>query len=162
MKPNTPLQEQPGRLDLSLGGGIRCYFDVDGVTITVWGSAWSGREKVWVDDRLVSTAWSIRYTTEHVFEHDGRRYTVLFKILSILKGDVRIELYRDGQLVDFDQATFQTVKVDPQTGRIAWGVELRSLLVWVLVGAGFGAVVGFFGARLVGWLGGVLFTGGPG
>lgn len=79
--------------------GIQCYFDVDDITISVWGSAWTGREIKKVDDRVVSNKLSIRFSTSHDFEHQGHQYQVRFIIASAFTGLIRVELIRDGELV---------------------------------------------------------------
>src|SRR6056297_2058958 len=57
------------RMEVGFRKGIRTFFDIDGITIALWGSAWTGREIVTVDDRVVSRKWSLRLVTPHHFEH---------------------------------------------------------------------------------------------
>lgn len=101
---NDAARADDSRMDVSLGRGVRSYFDVDDITISLWGSAWSGREVVRVDDRIVSDRRSFRMSTPHRFEHGGHRYEVDFSIESVLRGRYRVELYRDGVRVDSDSA----------------------------------------------------------
>lgn len=78
-------ETRPERI-VSARKGIQCYFDVDDSTISVWGSAWTTRGTVKVDDRVVSSKLSIRFLTTHDFEHRGYRYQVRFIIASTPPG----------------------------------------------------------------------------
>ena len=129
--------------------GIQCYFDVDDFTISVWGSAWTGREIAKVDDRVVSSKLSIRFSTTHDFEHRGHRYRVRFIIASMATGLARIELYRDGELIDFDEARRRSIKIDPATGKIDWRAGWKAIIGWAVVGGLFGAALGYAAAELV-------------
>lgn len=132
------------RMKVGLRRGIHCFFDVDDITISFWGSAWSGREIVRVDDRVVSDKRSFRLSTPHRFEHKGVQYELRFGVASIVRSQYHIELYRNGELLDSDTAShFKTV---PGTDKIDWRSEARSLLVWVLLGI----VVGVVAAMLFG------------
>lgn len=132
--------------------GIQCFFDVDGVTISVWGSAWTGREIVRVDDRVVSNKLSIRFKTVHQFEHLGHQYTVNFIIASVATGLTRIELHRDGELIDFDEARHRSTPFDPATGKFNWRKGWKTIVVSMLAGGLVGALFGYTAATVVGWL----------
>jgi hypothetical protein len=131
---------------VSAGGavtkGMTSYFDIDGVTITLWASAWTGRETVHVDDRLVSDRRSFSRETWHEFSHGGRQYRLKVRVVSLLHGGLRCELYRDGALVDSDELAIEIWARDPETGRIDWKQEFRSLGYIVLAGAVVGFAVG--------------------
>ncbi len=124
--------------------GMTSYFDIDDITIKVWISSWSGREIVQVDDRIVSDKRSFRRLTTHRFEHHGHQYTVRFIVDSMLHGDMRCELERDGKVIDSDEFSIDVWQRDPQTGRISWRRELLSLLKWMLAGAAVGLALAFF------------------
>ncbi len=122
-----------GRMEVGMRKGIRAFFDIDGITIAFWGSAWTGREVVTVDDRVVSNKLSLRFATEHHFEHAGIHYKLVFRVLSMLGGHMRIELYREGELIDSDEFRQKYAVVDPGTGRVSlWRTFLRILPYFVL------------------------------
>lgn len=149
----TTRNEKRPEMIVSARKGIQCYFDVDDFTISVWGSAWTGREIVKVDDQVVSSKLSIRFSTTHNFEHRGHRYQVRFLIASMSTGLTRIELYRDGKLIDFDEARHRSIRIDPATGKVDWRAGWKGLVGWVLLGGVVGAVFGYTLADLVGrWL----------
>lgn len=121
-----------------LRDGMTCYFDVDGVTISVWASAWSGREIVRVDDRVVSEKLSFRFVTRHPFTANGRRYEVKFIIVSMLRAQMRCELYRDGTLIDTDEFAVGTGADSSGWQIAAWG--FAGGVVGVIVGVALAAM----------------------
>jgi len=128
-----------GRMEVGLRKGIRAFFDLDDITIAFWGSAWTGREIVTVEDRIVSDKRSFRFTTPHHFEYAGIGYKLVFHVASILGGDFQIELYRNGVLVDSDRFRKNKAWIDPATGRYsAWRV-VRSLAPFFILGMAAGA-----------------------
>jgi hypothetical protein len=132
------MSAENGRMRVDLRKGIRAFFDIDDITIAFWGSSWSGREIVTVDDRVVSKKWSLRFATDHHVEHNGIRYKVVFRVLSLLRGEFRIELYREGHLVDTDfhrmNARGAGLGVDPGTDRFSWWVLVKQLGPYFIVG----------------------------
>lgn len=146
----APGPDKASAMKISFKKGVECFFDVDDVTIRVWGSVWTGREVVEVDDRVVSSKYSFRMSTPHEFEHGGHHYRVIFRIASAFSGLVEIELYRDGVLIDSDQGRHGSLPIDPATGEIDWRRYRWQLLLYALVGGALGGVVGFLAARLAG------------
>jgi hypothetical protein len=157
MKQNMPCQTgtahtgKPAhgdtRIKIDIKSGIEAWFDVDDITIHVWGSTWTGREIVTVckdeDKRVVSTRRSWRLKTPHAFEHSGHHYLV---VLGVGFGAASVELYRDGVLIDSDQINTLDIRIDPATGKLDWKHAIKYLavpmLVGLLVGTGFGYLAG--------------------
>jgi len=139
-----------GRMEAGLRKGIRAFFDLDDITIAFWGSAWTGREIVTVEDRIVSDKRSFRFTTPHHFEHAGIHYKLVFHVASILRGEFRIELYRNGVLVDSDRFRQNNAWIDAETGRYsAWRI-VRSLAPFFVLGMAAGAGAAWLVERLTG------------
>mgnify|MGYP006269663311 FL=1 len=128
-----------GRMEVGMRKGIRAFFDIDGITIAFWGSAWTGREVVTVDDRVVSNKRSLRFVTEHRFEHAGIRYKLVFRAVSMLAGHMRIELYREGALVDSDEFRQKNAFVDSKTGRVSVRRAILKILPYFVLGMLVGA-----------------------
>jgi len=142
------MTNKNSRMEVGLRKGIRAFFDVDGITISMWGSAWTGREVVTVDDRVVSRKWSLRRVTPHHFEHAGIRYKLVFRVVSMLRGELHIELYREGELVDSDHFRQNQFGIDPETGKFsAWCLAKKLAPYFVL-----GMLAGAAAAWLVDYL----------
>lgn len=142
----TTMNDSTARGAISLRGGVRSYFDVDGVTIEVWGSSWSGAEEVRVDGRVVSRKRSLRRRSSHRFEIGGHRYEVRYGCESMLSGEFLIELLRDGELVDSDR--LRMVAAGPD-GRLSWRAILRKMAPFFLLGMLVGAAAGYVVTELV-------------
>lgn len=129
-------------MKISMTRGIEAWFDVDDITIHVWGSTWSGREIVTVrqgeQERVVSNKRSWRFTTPHEFEHDGQHYRVL---LLAGFGKAAVELSRNGVLIDSDQFNTSGIRIDPVTGKLDWKYAFKELALPLLAGIAFGMAI---------------------
>ena len=137
-------------MEVGMRKGIRAFFDIDGITIAFWGSAWTGREVVTVDDRVVSNKRSLRFATEHHFEHAGIHYKLVFRVLSMLGGHMRIELYREGERVDSDEFRQKYTVVDPETGKVSVGRTIVRILPYFVLGMIGGAGAAWLVEHLLG------------
>ncbi len=129
--------------------GIRSWFDIDGITIEVWGSAWTGREEIRVDDTLISSVRSLRRTTRHEFRHGDHDYAVEFSCLSFGTGTFRITLYRDGVEVDSDSGSVMGPDLLDDNGKVIWRRAWKKVLPVFLISGLAGMVFGFTVARLL-------------
>ena len=135
------------RMKITARSGIECWFDVDGVIVRYWASAWTGREIVSVvegdAERVVSDKRSFRFQTPHDFEVAGRPYQLNFRMKL---GSLELRLYRDGELIDSDVYSNEAIRFDPATGRLDWRYAVKKLFVPIMVGMlaglGFGYLVG--------------------
>lgn len=127
--------------------GLTTYFDVGDHVIEVFLSSISGREVVRVDGQEVSSRRNWRYRSSHAFELDGARYRVEVTIISLLKGQARIDLYKDDAYLDHDEIDWKQA--------FAGGQAKPSRLQSTLVILGLmlaGGVCGYLAAKLVGQL----------
>lgn len=128
----------------NITNGIEAWFDVDDITIHVWGSSWTGREVVTVFQaehrEVVSSKRSWRFKTSHAFEHDDHHYLV---VLGVGFGAAYVELYRDGVLIDSDQINSTGLHIDSATGKLDWKNALKRLVLPMVVGLAFGAGFGY-------------------
>ncbi|HMA98058.1 MAG TPA: hypothetical protein VKO38_01240 [Wenzhouxiangella sp.] len=147
---NTHHSDEGARMDTGLRRGIRAFFDVDDITISFWGSAWTGREVVRIDDRVVSSKRSLRFVTRHSFEHAGNRYEIVFRVVSMLRGQMEIELYRNGELIDSDSAQQNKLGIDPKTGQSSLWRLVAQLAPFFVVGMAVGAGAAFLVDLLAG------------
>ena len=132
---------------LSMTKGGNFYFDVKGNQVRVWFSSFSGGEKIYLNEALVSTKRSWRKLSTHEFAIDGERYAVKVGVRSwgdAFKGIYISELYREQQLIDQDEILLIG---DRETGKaFSWKRFLWELTPWIVVGGLVGFLVGFFGA----------------
>lgn len=134
-------------MKINMKSGIEAWFDVDDITIHVWGSTWTGREVVTVCEgeqkRVVSSKRSWSFKTPHAFEHAGQHYLVALRVGF---GGAGVELYRNGVLVDSDESNTSGVLIDPTTGKLDWKHALKHLalplMLGLAVGISFGYLVG--------------------
>jgi hypothetical protein len=147
---NTNRSDESARMDTGLRRGIRAFFDVDDITISFWGSAWTGQEVVRIDDRVVSRKRSLRFVTRHSFEHAGNRYEIVFRVVSMLRGEMEIELYRNGQLIDSDSVRQNKLGMDPKTGETSIWRLVMQLAPFFVVGLAAGAGAAFLVDLLAG------------
>lgn len=151
MEHNTIQQpaRNPGtsRMKFSLRHGIETWFDVDDITIRVWGSSWTGKEIIRVQDqngeRIVSEKRNMRFVSPHEFEQGGHRYKVEIRLKL---GLAEVRLYRDGVQIDSDLHDARKVHIDPVTGKVDRWAQFKSvvpaLLAGVATGIAFGYLVG--------------------
>lgn len=139
-----------GRMKIELIKGVEAWFDVDDITIHIWASNWTGREIVSLRNggqaRVVSDKRSIRFQTPHEFDYGGHGYRLNF---SVGFGKAKVELYRDGQLIDSDLLDNSGIRINPDTGRVDWSFALKKLAMPMLAGAAVGAAFGYLIASLL-------------
>lgn len=132
--------------------GSRTFFDVGEHVIEVFMSSYSGKEVVLVDGVELSSRRNWRYRSSHEFELDGERYTVAIIIASLLKGQARVELTRNGEYLDHDELDwnqFFNPKPQQPVSRVR---AILSFLFWLLAG-------GVFGYYSVKWIGSLFGAG---
>ncbi|MDJ0918027.1 MAG: hypothetical protein QNJ05_09700 [Woeseiaceae bacterium] len=122
-------------LKLSIRDGIYFPFIYKGHQVVAHNSAWSFREKIWIDDSLVVSQLGFKMTGTHTVDVAGDRMEIQFG-------------YRDGM-----KTVFLTARVD---GRVVHEVvhEINSeVKPWAIVAfAAAGAAAGYGVGYLVGLL----------
>ena len=87
--------------------GYWFYFNDGDTDIAVHGSAWSGKETVYVNDNPVSSKRELLKTvSEHQFVHSGHQYQVRYHITSLMRGDLQCEVFKDGELLASQSKAF--------------------------------------------------------
>ena len=123
---------------ISLTDGYWFYFDVDNIQIAAWGSAWSGKEVVYLNDDPVSECRNIGRNSEHSFTHAGHSYRVEYNVTSMMRGEIHALLYRDGELFAEQSQAYV------EKGKSGWKSFLKTFFSF-FVG---GFIVGALGAWL--------------
>ena len=89
----------PENSQASLKEGIwLVYQDGDNI-IKFWGSGMSGKEKVYLNDILVSEKRSMKMISEHHFSINNKKYKITCKTISFMNGTLLCNFYRDDQLI---------------------------------------------------------------
>ncbi|MDY6929686.1 MAG: hypothetical protein SWN10_21630 [Pseudomonadota bacterium] len=87
--------------------GYWFYFNDGDTDIAVNGSAWSGKETVYVNDNPVSSKRELLKTvSEHHFVHNGHKYLVRYHITSLMRGNLECEVFKNGELLASQSKAF--------------------------------------------------------
>jgi len=128
--------------------GTETFFDLDrDTTLRVWLSNWTGKEVITLNNKILSSQYAIRFKSEHCFVHNDQDYRV---IVQLKMGHLRIELWRDDQLMDFDLVSNGRVL---SRGDGSKSVSSKQIVISMLSGAGLGALgmlLGYWAARVLG------------
>lgn len=115
------------------------FFDVGEHVIRVEASYLTGKERVYVDDELVSEKLTWRFQSEHHFNLDDKSVTVRLKVASMLTGPVAITLIVNGEEVDADIWDLKRIFKTTTSGQAWW----KTLLLIFALGL-LGGVLGYF------------------
>jgi len=130
---------------ISLTNGYWFYFQDEGLDIVAHGSAWNGKEVVYVNEDPVSEKRVLtKFKSEHDFRHSGKDYRVEFEMVSIMRGELECRLYVDGELHSSHSKAF----VDRQMNGWQFLLKLAGLFVAGFIFGYLSVTVfsGFFGA----------------
>ncbi|WP_423185433.1 hypothetical protein ACO1PK_09705 [Alishewanella sp. d11] len=131
---------------LTVMNGGNFYFDVNGQQVRVWFACFSGAEKIFINDKLVSRKRSWRKLSTHQFTLDGESYTLKVGVRSwseAFEGIYIAELYRGEQLIDQDEVHFLH-EYDDLKSHFSWKACFKELLPLVIIGGFVGYLVGYF------------------
>lgn len=138
-------QNKVAESSLSMKNGGNFYFDVRGQQVRVWFSCFSGGEKIYVNDELVSSKHSWRKMSTHHFKLQDENYTVKVGVRSwaeAFKGIYMAELYREKQLIDQDEVNLLGTSKEKKP--FTWQGLIKELLPFAIVGGVVGFLVGYF------------------
>ena len=133
-----------GAMEVDWKRGVRCYFDVDDVTIELWASYWTGREEVRVDGELVSSVRSLRMSTTHAFTWNGIDYELVVTCHLWRSGKFEVTLYREGEKIDSDEAAVVGTDLTDEDGNLLLGRVVRKIGPVFLTSGLLGAAFGYF------------------
>ncbi len=106
---HNTLNAKKNMKNVSLTHGYWFYFEVNGIEIAAHGSAYSGKETIYVNDNPVSEQRNLfNVSTTHTFKHSGKQYQVTFQVSNVFTGKVECNLFEEGQL----QATQNKAFID--------------------------------------------------
>lgn len=85
----NPVSGQAAMADkVTFRNGYWFFFNDGKNRIAVFGSAMSGKEKVFFNDELVSEHRSLGFNSCHRFERGGRSYEILFLVTNLMRGAI--------------------------------------------------------------------------
>ena len=129
---------------LSLKRGAELKFKQDDIEVGVWLSTWTGKEKIWIHDALVSELRTIGFNPWHRFEHDGHIYEAVMTVET--GGAYMATILRDGEIL-FRGKTRALADAKPRSP-VMLGLS-------ALVSAVIGAALAYFAVSIIiSWFGG--------
>jgi len=137
------VSTEPG---INVWEGMWFHFEIDGDQVSVHGSAWSGAEKVWVNDNLVSETRTLTsLASVHYIRVGERDLEVHLRTADILRGSYEVEICHAGERLRYSRLSY--IPDDQSTGRFllmhSWPSWKLLLPAWV-VGAIVGILSGYY------------------
>ncbi len=105
----SSLNEQQSNTmsQVTLRHGYWFYFKHEGLDIILHGSAWSGKETVYVDNHPVSIKRNVlRRTGVHHFTRNGDQYELRLYLQSIVTGNLIVSLYKNAELIEEESKAY--------------------------------------------------------
>ncbi|NRA62386.1 MAG: hypothetical protein HRU25_16095 [Psychrobium sp.] len=125
--------------------GFRFHFEDDGREIIATGSAFTGKEEIFVNGENVSDKRTVKVSSTHHFTIDEDQYELEFHMVKILTSELDCILIKNG--THLKTLKFQAIKSP-------WDL-LKSLLGGLLIGSVIGAVIGGVAMAIILYFGGV-------
>lgn len=126
------MRQETMNSKVTFTGGYWYYFDIDGIKITAFGSGFSGKEIIYVNDDIVSEKRNYKFHSSHRIEVDGRHFEVSFEMKSMVTGELICCLFENGNLI----ATETRAYIQGNMLSNKWTL-LGLFLFGALAGAGF-------------------------
>lgn len=91
-------------------------------------ASFSGVEKIYLNENLISEAKGYGLSSSHEFASEQQSYKLELQSISLLKGEMRCSLHRDGELVN----EFKVYRVKPpEWHNYAFGGVVGGVSVWL-------------------------------
>lgn len=94
--------------------GYKFYFQDGDNQIACFGSFFTGKEEIYINDDLMSTKRSIGVKSEHTFEFAGNVYQVEYFMKNILSGRLQCSFVKNQQLIQVQEQVSLSVLKDPK------------------------------------------------
>lgn len=136
MKDNNPtlIAKDGDMSQVSMKNGFWFYFEHEGNDVSVHGSAWSGKEVVYLNNHPVSIKRNLfsRKST-HVFSIAGKQGRIEYNLVSLLKGELSVSLFVDEVLIANECKAYKPQK---KSGPKAMATIVLSAMAGALFGYG--------------------------
>ncbi len=121
----------PEKSQANIKDGIWFVYEDGNNVIKIWGSSISGKEKVFLNETLVSEKRSMRMKSEHAFsDSTGSKYIVTFTTTNLMKGILECKIFRNDEQIKTFKSKFQIGK----------SFSLKRILILVLAGVLFATI----------------------
>lgn len=132
----TTAEERNEKMSqVSMRKGFWFYFEHQGHDISVHGSAWSGKETIYVDNHPVSDKRNLTsFTGKHDFVIDNDKYEVGIKVLSLFSGTIEVTLICNDKIIGVENKTW----IEKGSNKKLF----QEFLLLLAVGATFGYLTG--------------------
>jgi hypothetical protein len=122
----------PNKSEASLKKGNWFIYNDGMNAIQVWGSNLNGKEKIYLNNELVSEQRSVKMQSSHNFkDNDGQHYEVKFKTESLLKGALECTIKKEDTVLK----VFKTRYIKGKN------FTLKRFLILILASAIFGFTI---------------------
>jgi hypothetical protein len=115
---------------VSLTKGYWFYFEDAGLKITAFGSGFSGKEIIYINDEIVSEKRNYRIKSTHCFDYAGNTYEVSFEMKNMLTGELVCSLTKNKELLHTESKAYFSKK------NVGITSMLQLFLISVLFGIG--------------------------
>jgi hypothetical protein len=92
--------------EVTLKKGFNFAFKDGENDILAHGSAYSGKEIVFLNDEEVSSSRNYKVCSRHFFEANGQRYECIFYVTNFIYSWIECQLYKDGNLIGREEIKF--------------------------------------------------------
>jgi hypothetical protein len=132
---------------VTLNKGFWFYFEHEGNDISMHGSAWTGKETVYFNNKSVSSFRNLtKLKSEHQFCESGHTYKMITHLSSIMRGTLEVCLFCDDDLLQTESVTLSPKDPDAAKGSFF----VKGLWKYLLIGGLAGWLIGYF--DLVNWV----------
>jgi hypothetical protein len=105
----NPVSGQAAMADkVTFRNGYWFFFNDGEDRIAVFGSAMTGKEKVFFNDELVSEHRSLGFNSCHRFERGGRSYEILFLVTNLMRGAIECIALSGDRVIGRETKAFYT------------------------------------------------------
>lgn len=101
MTDNTDTNQKYGKM--SFADGYWFHFEDGENDITVNTKAMTKKERIYLNDELMSQGYGFSSSREYRFIKDGANYIVRFKILNVFTSNLECRVWKDGDLLGVKQ-----------------------------------------------------------
>jgi hypothetical protein len=116
--------------------GYKFYFQDGDNQIACFGSFFTGKEEVYINDDLVSSKRSMGFKSKHQFEFARQSYQIEYAMKNILSGRLECTFFKNKQLMEQQEQTSISLLKDPK--KAVWFIG-GNFVVGILSG-----IVGYY------------------